>query len=171
VSVKQVTESLPADGWKSVSWRQGRGANKKLRSRFAAVRVRPAHVAITGEQYPEEWLLIEWPKGEPSPPSTGSPPASRHLTDRVGAHGQASLDHRAGLSGTQAGTGPGDLKGADGEGSTTMPLLCLAAYGFLEPSFPLGGCRPYPTTNPRNPTGLPAPRLASVPSDINRCRS
>ena len=41
ISAKDLALSLPADSWKKVNWRQG--VNKKLQSRFAAVRVRPAH--------------------------------------------------------------------------------------------------------------------------------
>ena len=41
---------------------------KKLRSRFAAVRVRPAHRDFErSEPHPEQWLLIEWPSGENEP--------------------------------------------------------------------------------------------------------
>src|SRR5579862_2055774 len=43
--------------------------------------------------------------------------------------------------------------------------------GRTEPFFPLRARRPSPITNPRTPIGLPAPRLASVPSDITRRRS
>src|SRR5215468_5607077 len=40
-SVQAVAQQLPATAWRTVTWRQGtRGA---MRSRFAAVRVRPAH--------------------------------------------------------------------------------------------------------------------------------
>ena len=41
VAAKQLALSLPASAWKTVTWRQG--AKQSLRSRFAAVRVRPAH--------------------------------------------------------------------------------------------------------------------------------
>jgi SRSO17 transposase len=41
VSAKELALTLPADAWKNISWRQG--VNDKLVSRFAAVRVRPAH--------------------------------------------------------------------------------------------------------------------------------
>jgi SRSO17 transposase len=41
VSVKEMALSLPAQAWKTVTWRQG--TDRKLRSRFAAVRLRPAH--------------------------------------------------------------------------------------------------------------------------------
>src|SRR6266481_3166705 len=62
----QVAAALPATAWRTVTWREGtRGA---MRSRFARVRVRPAH---RDEQRaaprPEEWLLIEWPRGAGEP--------------------------------------------------------------------------------------------------------
>jgi SRSO17 transposase len=41
VSAKELAVSLPAEAWKKVTWRQG--VKQKLRSRFAALRVRPAH--------------------------------------------------------------------------------------------------------------------------------
>jgi SRSO17 transposase len=61
VSAKQLALSLPASAWKQVSWRQG--VQDMLRSRFAAMRVRPAHRDYKRtEPHPEEWLIIEWPK-------------------------------------------------------------------------------------------------------------
>ena len=41
ISVKQLALGLPSSAWKDVAWRQG--SQETLRSRFAAVRVRPAH--------------------------------------------------------------------------------------------------------------------------------
>ncbi|HET7872687.1 MAG TPA: transposase, partial [Terriglobales bacterium] len=41
VSVKQLAMSLPSSAFQEITWREG--AERKLRSRFAAVRVRPAH--------------------------------------------------------------------------------------------------------------------------------
>ena len=42
--------------------------DRKLKSRFAAVRVRPAHRDDEkAELAPEEWLVVEWPKGEAEP--------------------------------------------------------------------------------------------------------
>jgi len=41
ISVKELALSLPAAAWKKVTWRQG--VKQKLQSRFAALRVRPAH--------------------------------------------------------------------------------------------------------------------------------
>src|SRR5215475_11002198 len=61
VSVEALALSLPKRAWRTVTWREG--TNKKLRSRFARVRVRVS--PIRGEsRFAEETLLIEWPKGE-----------------------------------------------------------------------------------------------------------
>jgi SRSO17 transposase len=66
VSAKQLASDVPAKEWKTVNWRQG--TEQKLRSRFAAVRVRPAHRDYwQSAPHAEEWLLIEWPKGEAEP--------------------------------------------------------------------------------------------------------
>ena len=63
VSVLTLAQGLPERARKSITWRPG--TKGRLRSRFAAVRVRPAHRdEKRTEPRPEEWLLIEWPKGE-----------------------------------------------------------------------------------------------------------
>ena len=66
VSVAALAAQMPEANWHSVTWREGtRGA---MRSRFAQLRVRPAHGdERRSEPRPEEWLLIEWPRGEPAP--------------------------------------------------------------------------------------------------------
>ena len=66
ISAKELALSLPAEEWKNVSWRQG--VKNKLTSRFAALRIRPAHRDYwRAEPHPEEWLLIEWPAEEKEP--------------------------------------------------------------------------------------------------------
>ena len=66
VSVLALAQSLPKKAWKNVTWREG--TKHSLRSRFAWLRVRPAHRDEKRiEPRPEEWLLIEWPKGEGEP--------------------------------------------------------------------------------------------------------
>jgi SRSO17 transposase len=58
ISLQQLAESLSAIAWKSISWREG--TKQKLRSRFAALRVRVAHRDYwRSELSAEEWLLIE----------------------------------------------------------------------------------------------------------------
>jgi SRSO17 transposase len=65
-SLIKVARALPNAIWRQVHWREGtRGL---MRSRFAAVRVRPAHRdERRSEPRPVEWLLIEWPRGETEP--------------------------------------------------------------------------------------------------------
>ena len=66
ISVKQLALGLPSSAWKDIGWRPG--TQGTLRSRFAAVRVRPAHRdEKRTEPRPEEWLLIEWPKEASEP--------------------------------------------------------------------------------------------------------
>jgi len=66
VSVKELAVALPPSAWKDITWREG--TEQKLRSRFTAVRVRHAGRDYEkAEPHPEEWLLIEWPRGESEP--------------------------------------------------------------------------------------------------------
>jgi len=66
VSAKQLALALPNKAWRRVTWREG--TNTQLASRFAAVRVRPAHRDYEcSTPRPEEWCLIEWPADEPEP--------------------------------------------------------------------------------------------------------
>ena len=66
VSVKQLAMNLPTTAFRDIGWREG--TDRKLQSRFAAVRVRPAHRDYwKAEPHAEEWLLIEWPRGEQEP--------------------------------------------------------------------------------------------------------
>src|ERR1035441_6795928 len=65
-AVRELAMRLPASAWKTVGW--GQGTRKPLRSRFAALRLRPAHRDYeNSEPRPQEWLLIEWPKAESEP--------------------------------------------------------------------------------------------------------
>ena len=61
-----VRQHLPEEDWHTVRWREG--SRGQQASRFAAVRVRSAarhvHGMAPGQ---EEWLLVEWPRGEEAP--------------------------------------------------------------------------------------------------------
>ena len=66
LTVEDFALKLPAWMWKTIKWREG--TKHKLVSRFAAVRVLPAHRPVKGKSRPpRQWLLIEWPKGTPAP--------------------------------------------------------------------------------------------------------
>src|SRR3954467_2452700 len=66
LAAERLAAGLPAGAWKAVTWREGTAG--PLASRFAAVRVRPAHddFRLSGPRA-EEWLLVEWPEGEEGP--------------------------------------------------------------------------------------------------------
>jgi len=131
VSVKQLAVDLPQTAWKDIAWRQG--SEKKLRSRFAAVRVRPAHRDYwQSEPHPEEWLLIEWPKGtdEPAKYWLSNLPAEIKLQElvRIAKHrwiverDYEELKQELGL---------GHFEGRGWRGFHHHATLCIAAYGFL----------------------------------------
>jgi len=66
VQVKQLALSLAAKAWRPIKWREG--SADWLASRFARLRVRPAHRDYNRTTArAEEWLLIEWPEGEQVP--------------------------------------------------------------------------------------------------------
>jgi SRSO17 transposase len=131
VSVQQLAISLPAESWNKVTWRQG--TRHKLRSRFAAVRIRPAHRDYwRAEPHPEEWLLIEWPEGEAEPTkywfSTLS--AKTKLKDLVALAKQRWIIERDYQELKQE-LGLGHYEGRGWRGFHHHASLCIAAYGFL----------------------------------------
>ncbi len=104
VSAKEMALGLPKKAWRRVTWREG--TNSVLASRFAAVRVRPAHRDYhRSTPRPEEWCLIEWPADEPEPTKYFRLLAARDdQPSGSGGRHQASLADRARLSGPQTGT-------------------------------------------------------------------
>jgi SRSO17 transposase len=69
-SLKQLVAAAGGSAATAVAWREGADGGL-LRSRFVALRVRPAGVrlrrATHGGELPVRWLLAEWPDGEPEP--------------------------------------------------------------------------------------------------------
>ena len=66
LSVHQLALTLPAESWRTVTWREG--SKGPMTSRFAAVRVRPAHGYRHGEEGEQpQWLLLEWLVGQAEP--------------------------------------------------------------------------------------------------------
>jgi len=131
VSVRELALSLPASVWKTVSWREG--TRKTLRSRFAAVRIRPAHRDDwRSEPRAEEWLLIEWPSPEAAPTkywlSTLS--ESTQLRDLVRLAKHRWIVERDYQELKQE-LGLGHYEGRGWRGFHHHATLCTAAYGFL----------------------------------------
>lgn len=169
ISVKQLATELPSSAWKDIPWRQG--TEHGLRSRFAAVRVRPAHRDYwKAEPRPEEWLLIEWPKGEAEPTrywlSTLSEKTLLQALVKMAKHrwvmerDYQELKQELGL---------GHYEGRGWRGFHHHATLCIAAYGFLvaersrfSPSARVGNLElsaPEPPPNFR-PRGSHPPRAA-----------
>lgn len=130
-SLKELALALPPTAWRTVRWREGtRGA---MRSRFARLRVRPAHRdEERTEARPEEWLLIEWPRDAAEPtkywlstlPATTPLPALVRLAklrwrierDYQELKDELGLDH---------------FEGRGWRGFHHHGALCIAAYAFL----------------------------------------
>jgi len=131
VSVKELAMSLGTENWKNVSWREG--SSGKMRSRFAALRVRPAHRDESRKQpHSEEWLLIEWPQTETEPTKYWLSTLPQNLSFKrlvyIAKHrwiierDYQELKQELGL---------GHYEGRGWRGFHHHATLCIAAYGFL----------------------------------------
>jgi SRSO17 transposase len=114
-----------------VTWREG--VAEPLRSRFVALRVRPA----TGDHRrdrprAEHWLLAEWPKGETEPSKFwfSNLPADTTLDRLVYLAKLRWLIERDYLELKQE-LGLGHYEGRGWPGFHHHAALCIAAYGFL----------------------------------------
>jgi len=131
VSVKQLAMMLPGKVFKEITWREG--AQRKLRSRFAAVRVRPAHRDHEKtEPHAEEWLLIEWPRGEQEPTKywVSTLPPQTKLKDLIKMAKHRWIIERD-YEELKQELGLGHYEGRNWRGFHHHATLCIAAYGFL----------------------------------------
>lgn len=131
INVVMLAQQLPARDWHEVIWREGTASS--LSSRFAAVRVRPAHRDHWRSSLrAEEWLLIEWPQqaAEPIKYWLSTLPADTSLDELVSAakmrwrieRDYQELKQEFGLS---------HFEGRGWRGFHHHATLCIAAYGFL----------------------------------------
>ena len=137
--------ALPADAWRTVTWREGTAG--ELASRFAAVRVRPAHDDFRlSEPRAEEWLLVEWPEAESEPTKywLSTLPGTATLEELVAA---AKLRWRIerDFEELKQELGLGHFEGRGWRGFHHHAALCIAAYGFLAAE----RCRLSPCWRPR----------------------
>jgi SRSO17 transposase len=131
VSVLVLAQSLPKRAWKNVTWREG--TKHPLRSRFAWLRVRPAHRdEKRTEPRSEEWLLIEWPKGEAEPTKywLSTLPVETKIQDLVRLAKQRWIIERD-YEELKQELGLGHFEGRGWRGFHHHATLCIAAYGFL----------------------------------------
>jgi len=161
VSARDLAKGLPAQAWQSVTWREGTKA--ALTSRFAAVRLRPAHRDDRCAQpWPEEWLLMEWPEGEKEPtkhwlstlPETV---AISELVDTAKLRWRLERDYQE----LKQELGLGHYEGRGWRGFHHHATLCLAAYGFLvqeRAAIPPSGPEGPALVTPRSLSQGPRPR-------------
>ncbi len=131
ISAKQLALGLPKKAWRRVTWREG--SNTRLASRFAAVRVRPAHRDYhRSTPRPEEWCLIEWPADEAEPTKyfLSTLPANisrRALVNTAKLRWRIERDYQD----LKQELGLGHYEGRGWRGLHHHATLCIAAYGFL----------------------------------------
>jgi SRSO17 transposase len=131
ISVKELALTLPPRMWRQVRWREG--TRHQLRSRFAAVQVRPAHRDYwRSEPRAEEWLLMEWPKGESEPTKywLSTLPAHTKLPHLVRLAKHRWIIERD-YEELKQELGLGHYEGRGWRGFHHHATLCIAAYGFL----------------------------------------
>jgi SRSO17 transposase len=155
VQVKQLALSLPAKAWRPIQWREG--SADWLSSRFARLRVRPAHrdYYLTTARA-EEWLLIEWPEGEQEPTKywLSTLPQSMtfaRLVDLAKLRWRIERDYQE----LKQEVGLGHFEGRGWRGFHHHATLCIAAYGFL-----ISERETIPPSGPRTATRFQAPALS-----------
>ncbi len=157
VSAKELAHGLPVDAWQTVTWREG--TNAPLSSRFAALRVRPAHRDYwRSAPRPEEWLLVEWPQEESEPTKYwfSTLPEGVALADFVNLaklRWRIERDYQE----LKQEIGLGHYEGRGWRGFHHHATLAIAAYGFL-----VSERSRIPPSGPRNAAVLTAP---AVPED------
>lgn len=131
VSVRRLATMLPAKAWQTIQWREG--TKGTMRSRFAALRVRPAHRdELLREPRAVEWILMEWPAGvrEPTKYWLSTVPEDVALSELVSLakirwrieRDYQELKDELGLD---------HYEGRGWRGLHHHGVLCMAAYCFL----------------------------------------
>jgi len=131
VPAKALAESLATSAWKTVRWREG--TQGTMESRFGRLRVRAAHrdVRSAAPRAPE-WLLIEWPRGEPKPTKywLSTVPEAVSMQDLVRlakVRWRIERDYQE----LKDEIGLDHYEGRGWRGFHHHGVLCIAAYAFL----------------------------------------
>lgn len=130
-SVLAIAQALPSRAYKTVSWRLG--SQGEMRSRFAAVRVRVAQRDFKrSEPRAEQWLLIEWPKGQAEPIKfwLTNLPKGAQLKEQVALcmlRWRIERDYEE----LKSELGLAHFEGRSWRGFHHHATLCIAAYTFL----------------------------------------
>lgn len=130
-SVKELALALPPQAWRKVAWREG--TNTVLCSRFARLRIRPAHQDYQRcEPHPEAWLLVEWPKDKDEPTKYWLSNLSAEATmDDLVSIAKMRWRIERDYEELKQEFGLGHYEGRGWRGFHHHASLCIAAYGFL----------------------------------------
>ncbi len=163
VSVRELAAALPAESYETVRWREG--TRGRMASRFAAVRVRPAHRdTLRSAPHPVEWLLIEWPKGETKPSHywLSTAPESATIEDLVRLV-QVRWRIERDFQELKDEIGLDHYEGRSWPGFHHHGVLSIAAYAFLaaerarlSPPLPVAFLRAAPLPDAFRPRGAAA---------------
>ena len=174
LAAEKLAAGLPAGAWRTVTWREGTAG--PLASRFAAVRVRPAHDDFRAERAARGGVVPRRvARGrEGAGPLLALHPARGRHAGGAGRDREAALAHRARLRGAEAGAGPRPLRGAR---LARLPPPRQPVHrrvrlpgGRALPLFPSGLAAP--ARRPRAAGRLPPPQLPPcAPSGTARPRS
>ena len=154
MSAKELALGLPKRAWHRVTWREG--TNTKRAARFAAVRVRPAHRDYNRPtSRPEEWCVIEWPKGEPEPTKywLSTLPAETRIGALINL-GKLRWRIERDYQELKQEPGLGHYEGRGWRGFHHHATLSIAAYGSL-----IAERATIPPSAARNTPLLKAPRI------------
>jgi SRSO17 transposase len=154
ITVKDLAFSLPGKAWKTITWREG--TNVPLKSRYARLRIRIARRDFErSERWPEEWLLIEWPKDEAEPTKywLSTLPADVSFRRLVGTAKLRWRIERDYLELKQE-VGLGHFEGRGWRGFHHHASLCIAAYAFL-----ISERETIPPSRPRSSARFEEPRF------------
>jgi SRSO17 transposase len=131
LAAEKLATGLPAGAWRTVTWREGTAG--PLTSRFAAVRLRPAHDDFRlGEPRAEEWFLAEWPEDEEGPTKywLSTLPETATLEELV-ATARLRWRIERDFEELKQELGLGHFEGRGWRGFHHHASLCIAAYAFL----------------------------------------
>ena len=131
LAAEKLATGLPAGAWRTVTWREGTAG--PLTSRFAAVRVRPAHDDFRlGEPRAEAWFLAEWPEDEEGPTKywLSALPETATLEELV-ATARLRWRIERDFEELKQELGLGHFEGRGWRGFHHHASLCIAAYAFL----------------------------------------
>lgn len=129
VTAADLAKSLSKRAWRTIGWRDG--TNARLASRFARVRVHAAGEGTTSGE-PEEWLIVEWPKGEKEPTrfwlaTLPEDISFERMIDITMMRWRIERDYQE----LKQEVGLGHFEGRSWRGFHHHATMCIAAYGFL----------------------------------------